>query len=419
MKQFLRTIAALILCLTVCICPAGAYADDDRETGIIDSEYLTQLFDEYLQSNGITSSGGIFSVAFTYTATGDSWYYNADEWMYSASLYKVPNCMKLAEQEAAGLITQDSTVEGYTVSYLEYSAIVNSNNDSGHAIVDYLGGTYNGKCSDQFIEYTTLPESYFTNQDFYDYSYYTARFMNQVINTLYNESDRFPNIIDLMKQTQPNNYFHLALGDTYEIAQKYGAYQEPNGTQDNHCSGIIYTPNPIIVTVMTKNVSSFELRIAEAAQMLAEYALTLDAGLDDYIANRDAAAQQAPETEEQTPVEAETQTVAQQEAEPEQTVEQSTPEPADEQIIEQPQETTIKESKKSFPVVPLLAGAVIILAVAALIISRKLKAAEDESYPDSSDWAYEPETGTAAGKAKEKTPTKKSKTNSKGYTPKH
>ena len=37
---------------------------------------------------------------------------------------------------------------GCTLEYLESTALVYSNNDSGHAMVSFLGGTYNGKCSD-------------------------------------------------------------------------------------------------------------------------------------------------------------------------------------------------------------------------------------------------------------------------------
>ena len=58
------------------------------------------------------------------------------------------------------------------------------------------GGTDWGKCSDQFIRYTDLDESYFT-PDFYGSSFYTARFMTQVMRTLcQGREDRFPYVIE-------------------------------------------------------------------------------------------------------------------------------------------------------------------------------------------------------------------------------
>ena len=37
-----------------------------------------------------------FSVAVHFTRTGETWYYNADEWYYTASLYKLPMIMRFS-----------------------------------------------------------------------------------------------------------------------------------------------------------------------------------------------------------------------------------------------------------------------------------------------------------------------------------
>ena len=177
MKRMAKTLLALLLCMALLLPLQTAALAEAPDTGtaqesIIDEDALNQWMEDYLKSHNLGQNYQEFSVGFCYTATGDCWFYNADKFMYSASMYKVPVSMLLAEKEAAGELTQDSRLEGYTLQYLESSALVNSNNDSGHAMVDYLGGTYQGKCSDKTIQYTDLERDYFP-QDFFDYSYYS------------------------------------------------------------------------------------------------------------------------------------------------------------------------------------------------------------------------------------------------------
>ena len=243
---------------------------------LVDETELNLWIENYVTTNNLAGPGKDFSVGFTYTATGESWYYNADVFMYSASLYKVPVAMLMAEKEAAGELTQDSIVLGTTLAYLESTALTYSNNDSGHAMVDYLGGTYLGKCSDMTIQYTDLPEDYFV-QDFYDNSYYTARYMTQIMNTLYQGGEeRFPHVLEYLLPAQPDGYLNISLKGKYELAQKYGSYQEPNGNENNHITAVVFTPNPVIITVMTRNVGDYQMRMAEIGTFLTEYAQELD-----------------------------------------------------------------------------------------------------------------------------------------------
>ena len=266
--------------------PAGAETApaSEEDSGIIDAAALQQWMDTFAAENNLKENYKRFSVGFWYSGTGDSWYYDADQWMYSASLYKVPVSMLMAEKEAAGELTQESMVNGTTLQYLESTALIYSNNDSGHSMVSWLGGTYAGKCSDQTIRFTDLPESYFT-QDFKDVSYYTARYMTQVMRTLYlGGEEQFPHVLEYLKQAQPDDYYNRdsTLKASYTIAQKFGAYEEPNGNNNNHCAAVIYTPNPIVVTVMTRNVGGYQDIIAAVGRHLAETALELDQHLEEY-----------------------------------------------------------------------------------------------------------------------------------------
>lgn len=289
-----------------------ASAGDTGDSGIIDTEALDQWAESILKERGINTDWQDLSIGFCYTGTGDTWYWNADVWMYSASMYKVPVSMLMAEKEAAGELTPESIVNGTTLEYLESTALVYSNNDSGHSMVSWLGGTYAGKCSDQTVKYTDLPDSYFSS-DFYDVSYYTARYMTQVMKALYyGGTERFPHVTEYLLEAQPGAYYKLdpEFSQKYQIAQKYGAFEERNGSNNNHCAAIIYTPHPIAVVVMTRNVMDYQKLISEVGMYLADYALQLDGKVEDLKAKaaaQEAAAAEAAaknETEETVPVKA-------------------------------------------------------------------------------------------------------------------
>ena len=303
----IRTIAVMLCMAMLLSLGMAAFADEETadtaaaqeaDTGIIDAAELQKMFDDYVAQYSLNSNNRSFSVGFCYLKTGDTWYYNEGKWYYSASLYKVPVSMLLAEREMAGEITADTVYENQystgSLDTLERKSIVNSNNDTGHAMVEWMGGTYNGKCADQLVKFTELPESYF-NSDFYDYSYYNVEFYTEILKNLYEKQENYPRIIGYMKEAQPGAYLRTYLDGKYDVAQKYGAFEEVKAyptKNNNHAGGIIYTPNPILVTVMTINVENYNNRIGEVAQMLTDYALKLDTKYDSYNAAQLAAAQE-------------------------------------------------------------------------------------------------------------------------------
>ncbi|MGI5976570.1 MAG: serine hydrolase [Candidatus Limivicinus sp.] len=270
--------------------PLSAAESVDSSMSILDDAELTKLTESIIEEfsgNGLNE--GRISIAYTYTATGDTWYYNPDIWRYSASMYKVPLMMILAEKEADGELTQESDVKGLTLAQAEESVLVYSNNDYAHLMLNYLGTDKEAR--EMYKQFSPLEDNYY-HSDFIDYSYFTVRFMNDVMETLYSEPERFPHITDCLKLAMPEDYFHLSLHNDYEIAQKYGSFREFNNT-----AGIIYTPNPIILTVMTEDLNAYtaEKVIAQAAQLFTEYTLELDKKLDSYKTELLAAEEEAAE----------------------------------------------------------------------------------------------------------------------------
>ena len=305
MKMRIRFTALLTAAVLLCSLGVHAFAAETVSPAspavapaLIDAAELQKMMDDFVAEYSLDKQSRSISVGFCYLKTGDTWYYNADKWYYSASMYKVPVAMLLAERELAGEITQDTVFENQystnSLAELERRSIVNSDNNTGHAMVEWMGGTYAGKCADQIIKFTDLPDSYF-NKDFYDVSYYNVKFYTQVLETLYKNPDNYPRVLDYMKQAQPGAYLRTQLEGTYDIAQKYGAFEETKvvpARQNNHVGGIIYTPNPIILTIMSVNMESYNARIGELAKMFADYALTLDSRYDSYVAEQELLARQ-------------------------------------------------------------------------------------------------------------------------------
>ena len=381
---------------------ADAQLPAAEDSGIIDAAALQQWMDNFAQEHNLKQDYMRFSVGFWYSGTGDSWYYDADQWMYSASLYKVPVSMLMAEKEAAGELTLESVVNGTTLEYLESTALVYSNNDSGHSMVSWLGGTYNGKCSDMTIKFTDLPDSYF-DQDFYDVSYYTARYMTQVMRTLYQGGDaKFPHVLDYLKQAQPDDYYNrnAALKGSYTIAQKFGAYEEGNGNNNNHCAAVIYTPNPIVVTVMTRNVGDYQNIIAEVGGHLAEYALELDQKLESWKQEQEAqaaaeraaaelaAAQQAAENGTAEAAAPEMQSAASAEPASAETNTATMPASAEPVPAAGHESATNAPAPRRIPVaVLILAGVLVaVVIIAALLLVSVRRRAAEEPDEDELDW---------------------------------
>lgn len=329
MRRHIKGIISLLLCAAI-VASVGVSAlaalevssapeDTGDGTTILDeaaiSEKVNALIKQYTDASLVDSSK--LAIAYTYLATGNSWYYNPDMWFYSASIYKVPLMMIMAEKDSKGEISQDTDIMGLPLSQVEKIVLVDSNNDYAHNTMRYLTGETVKKSFEKgtrpmYQAYSSLPESYY-HSDFVEYSYFTARFMNDVMCTLYNDQSRFPNIIGLLKTAQPQNYYHLKLGDTYQIAQKYGYYKDSRNTEWHNNTGIIYTPNPIVLTVMTADAKKGEQFMGDLAELFVNYTLELDTKLSEYKAEQERAEQERIAAE-QAAAEAEAKAKAEEEA---------------------------------------------------------------------------------------------------------
>lgn len=303
-RRFLFQILALMLC-AVMLLPVTAWADgeneaeaeEERQTGfaIIDPDALQKLVEDYLESKNYRKDR--VSIGYCYLDTGDTWYYNGDVWRYSAAMYRLPLTMIFAEKEYNGELTADSDLKGVKLSQAEENILVYGSNDHTHKLMDILGSEKDVR--KLYQAYSDLPEEYY-DPDFYDYSYFTANFTTDVIKTLYQESERFPNIIELLKRSDDNKYFDRAMGGDYEVAQKTGVFTDRRGVQYNNDTGIIYTEHPFVLTVMLQDLGTDDTICRELAVLFKDYTLSLDdayAVWEEKLNQIEAPVTEAPETE--------------------------------------------------------------------------------------------------------------------------
>ena len=241
------------------------------EDGVLDSDELKKLIEDFLDERGIAHDR--FRLGYTYTGTNETWSYNGEGWSYSASVYKLPLMMMLAQKVANGELKQDDKVCGVDLTYAETSVLTYSNNDYAHVMIHYFDSERDYreqqvKMSDVPVE--DIPERYYVS------SHFSTRFVIGVLRNLYENPDQFPNIVECLKVAMPGQYLSRTLGDKYEVAQKYGAYE-----QFNNIAGIVYMPHPIFIAINTTWVGNAEQVLADAGKLLADYTLTLDARLEE------------------------------------------------------------------------------------------------------------------------------------------
>ncbi len=293
-----RRLLALLMCAAMLCTAAPAWAEGaEAPEGVFDPAALTDMVEGFLREQGIPFDR--VGIGFCCPATGEEWFYNPDTWFYPASMYKVPLMMVLAEQVHDGTVAEDTQIGGLPLQTVFEYILINSNNDYAHLVRKFLSGDEvwreNAKQYAQLNEY---------DPRYMEYCYFSPRFMTQVLETLYDDSERFPRVIDCMLRAEQAHYFRLA-DDMHQldVAQKYGSYSDMEGTDWNHNAGIIYTPRPIILTVMTKNVPNYEWVIGHFALLFTEYALSLDEKLSFY--EQEKAALEAAQAAELARLEAE------------------------------------------------------------------------------------------------------------------
>lgn len=284
-----KTIALLVcLILVIAACPCAFAVDeasvpDHEEQPLLDPAELDSLITQYREEYNLNEQN--FSVAYCYTGTGETWFYNGDTFFEAASMYKLPLMMFLAQEISSGKLHFNDTIHGSTVEYIMENTLLYSNNYTADLAIAYYQPYSNFR--DMVGDMTGIEEEN-RPKGYYSRNLFTAHQMLDILTMLYESPETYPYVIDYMKQAQPNEYFRLNLGNQYEIAQKYGAISGVANT-----AGIIYTPTPFLAVVMTQFVGLPRNVIGDVSEMLADYTLVLDERLAQRQAEEKAAAEKA------------------------------------------------------------------------------------------------------------------------------
>lgn len=215
---------------------------------------------------------GRLSLGYYNTVTGEEHYHSGDEYLISASMFKIPENMICSDKIRDGKLTMDTVIYDAPYSYYQYRTISQSDNQRAWDLFNYLGG---------YSSFKTLQKEYLGSDpeevlgwEYYNDNYYNAKQIINCLKLIWNEPDRFNGIIQNMLQANPYEYFKMFQRD-YPVAQKYGFVEqtETNGSNTYiNCCGIIWTDEPILLVVFTDNLSKGYDVIGEYAQLMCEYA---------------------------------------------------------------------------------------------------------------------------------------------------
>ncbi len=255
--------AALILCLLLAVLPAAsALEEDERFAG----KTWLEVVEEFNERMSIRDQ----NVAYGYrnTVTGEEHFFNGDTYMVSASMYKVPLNMMVAEELYNGEIDWDTQFGGLTYRKLQEGSIIHSDNDYARILWQHVGnGNY--RTYRRAIAPLMGEDADTVDPKYYENNFFTPRQMIHCLNELYTNAERYPGVIECMKLAEPKNYFRR--NETrFEIAHKYG-FLEDTTLHMNDCA-IVYTDEPILIVCFTDGQFNAYDVLAEFCTLMCDYA---------------------------------------------------------------------------------------------------------------------------------------------------
>lgn len=229
-------------------------------------EELEALLAGFREEYGLNENN--FSLCYRDTVTGEEYRFNDKAFLFAASTYKLPLNLYYYELEREGTLSPSAPVGGVPLSQAHYQSLVWSDNDVSHNMIYNLGN---------FRTYKEKMRKYFTMDDadiaytYYTGNYYCTAMMLDTLQYLYERREDFPELLDYMKQAQPEEYFARYAGET-ELAHKYGFfYDEEEQVVTVNDVGIVYAPHPFLLAVYTKNAGDGVEVVARACERLIEY----------------------------------------------------------------------------------------------------------------------------------------------------
>ena len=243
----------LLVLLLVSLLPA-AFAEDAEPEGDarFEGRSWEEITEEFVAAAGADESK--VSIGYCNTVTGEEHYYAGDRYRDAGSMFKVPLNMIFCERIAAGELDWDDNIRGYTYKYLLHTTIVDSNNENAKLLWLEVGKSENRPYP--FYRRAIAPymgvDPDNVDEKYYENNFFTAEQMIHCLRLLCDNPDRFPGLVDVMKEAERNRFF-LQHEQSAEVAHKYGLNYINNGNTLvlNDC-GIVYTEDPFCLVVFTE-----------------------------------------------------------------------------------------------------------------------------------------------------------------------
>lgn len=271
-KKILAVLAALIMCFSLPLTAFAADAAPAPQPGAeisFEGKSWDDVVDELLEQFGTTRYS--ISAAYLNLVTGEEHYVNPDNYSRAASMYKLPLNMYFADSENGGV---DAWAANYPeLDYVEYrdKTLIDSDNERAEYMCELLGGynefraktaKYMGSDEDK-VDGTLLADNLYSARDF-----------AQCLKLLYNESERFPGILETMQKAAQDDFF-CAEDCGFDVAHKFGFLERETDIEKevyaNDC-GIVFTTEPIALVMFTKDVAQPKALLGAYCSTMAKWA---------------------------------------------------------------------------------------------------------------------------------------------------
>ena len=201
-------------------------------------------------------------IGYLNLVSGEEHYINPDTRMIAGSMYKLPLCMYFAEGLQNGTIDWNAYEQYFSFEEVRDKVLIESDNETAGFLIGQLGSyehfreltaTYVGETAESGVQSDNL---------------YTAREFISCLKLLYNERERFPDIIETLQKAEPNRFFKLN-EPRFRIAHKYG-YLDGNPYFMNDC-GLCFTSEPIAIVAFTRSLPDPENFLTDYCTAMCEY----------------------------------------------------------------------------------------------------------------------------------------------------
>ena len=241
----------------------------------IDTE-VEQLINQIRLENNLDENNFYF---FYYNLEEKKYYfYNENVYFTAASTIKVPVAMLYYDKISEGKLSLSDTIvfqnddyeagggstaanysvgDSVPISYLLEQTIVNSDNTALNMLIHNIGYR---QCKEELTKYTDVELS----EDFYTSNIANVAYYYDVLQYLYQNSEKYSQLIEYMKKSSGGMYLKENLPQ-YDVAHKYGSY---NGYV--HDYGIVYGENTYLIGVFTNGIPDASDLIARIGQEIVE-----------------------------------------------------------------------------------------------------------------------------------------------------